>query len=100
MVAIESSKQLNKAFENRIKLGIMAHLMVNEKESFMNFKKMFDLADGNLATHLNSLDREGHVTIKKKFVGKRPLTTYHLTPKGRKSFSEHIALMEKILKGK
>jgi DNA-binding MarR family transcriptional regulator len=91
-------KQLNKTFENRIKLGIMCHLMVEEKADYMTLKNMFDLTDGNLASHVNSLEREGYVVVKKKFVDKRPNTSYQITAKGRKAFNEHLDAMEKMLK--
>lgn len=91
-------KQLNKTFENRIKLGIMSHLMVEEKADYMTLKNMFELTDGNLASHVNSLEREGYVVVKKKFVDKRPNTSYQITAKGRKAFNEHLDAMEKMLK--
>ena len=91
-------KQLNKTFENRIKLGIMSHLMVEEKADYMSLKNMFELTDGNLASHVNSLEREGYVVVKKKFVDKRPNTSYQITAKGRKAFNEHLDAMEKMLK--
>jgi DNA-binding MarR family transcriptional regulator len=91
-------KQLNKTFENRIKLGIMSHLMVEEKADYMTLKNMFELTDGNLASHVNSLEREGYVAVKKKFIDKRPNTSYQITAKGRKAFNEHLDAMEKMLK--
>jgi len=91
-------KQLNKTFENRIKLGIMSHLMVEDKADYMTLKNMFELTDGNLASHVNSLEREGYVVVKKKFVDKRPNTSYQITARGRKAFNEHLDAMEKMLK--
>ena len=91
-------KQLNKTFENRIKLGIISHLMVEDKADYMTLKNMFELTDGNLASHVNSLEREGYVVVKKKFVDKRPNTSYQITARGRKAFNEHLDAMEKMLK--
>jgi len=72
--------------------------MVEEKADYMTLKNMFDLTDGNLASHVNSLEREGYVVVKKKFVDKRPNTSYQITAKGRKAFNEHLDAMEKMLK--
>ena len=91
---------LNKAFENRIRLGLMSVLMVNDSVDFSTMKEMLDITDGNLASHVTALEKEGYIHVKKEFVGKKPLTTYSATKVGMKVFNEHLDELEKILKGR
>lgn len=90
--------QLNKAFENRIRLGIMSMLMVNDQVDFNTFKETLELTDGNLASHLSSLEKIGYVGAVKKFIGKKPNTSYSATKVGVQAFKAHIDALEKILK--
>lgn len=92
--------KLNKAFENRVRLGIMSILMVNDSMDFNTLKEMLDLTDGNLASHASALEKEGFMHIKKEFVGKKTLTTYSATKTGIKAFNEHLDALEKLLKGR
>ena len=90
---------LNKAFENRIRLGIMSVLMVNPEVDFKTMKEMLDVSDGNLAFHTSALEKNEYILITKKFVGKKPNTTYTVTKLGRKAFQDHLSALE-ILLGK
>lgn len=90
---------LNKAFENRIRLGIMSVLMVNSEVDFKTMKEMLDVSDGNLASHTSALEKNEYILITKKFVGKKPNTTYTVTKLGRKAFQDHLSALE-ILLGK
>lgn len=89
---------LNKLFENRVRLGIMSVLMVNESYDFNSLKDTLDVTDGNLASHLKSLEDNRLVMVKKQFIGKKPNTTYTITESGRKLFREHLNALEKLLK--
>jgi len=91
---------LNKAFENRIRLGLMSILMVNDSVDFSTMKDMLNITDGNLASHVAALEKEGFIHVKKEFVGKKPLTTYSATKVGMKAFNEHLDALEKLLKGR
>ncbi len=91
---------LNKAFENRIRLGIMSVLMVNDRVDFNTMKETLNLTDGNLASHIVALEKEGFLHVKKEFVGKKPLTTYSVTKVGIKAFNEHLDTLEKLLRGR
>lgn len=91
-------QHLNKAFENRIRLGIMSILMVNDWVEFGTLKEMLDITDGNLASHISALEKIEYVEIKKQFVGKKPNTTYAVTKAGKKAFNEHLDALEKLLK--
>jgi DNA-binding MarR family transcriptional regulator len=90
--------QLNKAYESRIRLGVMSILMVNDSIDFSNLKELLDTSDGNLASHLTSLEKEGYITIMKQFIGKKPNTSYSVTEEGKKSFRDHLSALEKIIK--
>jgi DNA-binding MarR family transcriptional regulator len=93
-----SIHNLNKAFENRVRLGIMSILMVNDSMDFNTMKEMLDLTDGNLASHVAALEKEGYLHVKKEFAGKKTLTTYSATKTGIKAFNEHLDALEKLLK--
>ena len=90
---------LNKAFENRIRLGIMSVLLVNDEVDFNRMKELLDVSDGNLASHIAALEKEEFILVSKKFIGKKTSTTYKVTKFGRLSFEEHLAALEKLLKG-
>jgi DNA-binding MarR family transcriptional regulator len=93
-------QHLNKAFENRIRLGIMSILMVNDKVEFSAMKEMLDITDGNLASHISALEKLEYLEVQKQFIGKKPNTTYSVTRAGKKAFNEHLDALEKLLKGR
>ena len=89
---------LNKLFDSRIRLGIMSILSVNDSADFTTMKQLMELTDGNLATHLKALEAAGYIESSKRFVGRKPQTTYRTTRKGRKQFRLHIDALEELLK--
>lgn len=91
-------KNINKAFENKVRLGIMSALMVNEELDFSSLKSLLELTDGNLASHARSLEEMGYIQSKKQFVGRKPNTTYAITPEGRVAFTDHLNALESFLK--
>lgn len=88
---------LNKAFESRIRLGIMSILMVNDEVDFNTLKEMLGASDGNIASHINALEKAGYISIEKKFVGKKTNTSYRATSGGKKAFQEHLSALENLL---
>ena len=92
-------KLSNTKLDNRIRLGIMSILMVNDWVGFGTFKEMLGLTDGNLASHMKVLEKEGYVEFRKEFVGRKPQTTYTATVAGRKAFNDHLKALEELLKG-
>lgn len=88
---------LNKAFESRIRLGIMSVLAVNDMIDFNALKEYLDLTDGNLASHLKALEKEEYITVEKSFIGKKPNTKYLLTKVGKKEFNEHLKALEQLI---
>src|SRR3954463_9501509 len=87
---------LNKVFDNRIRLGVMSILMVNEEVNFNDLKQMLEVTDGNLATHLQTLEETGFIKVHKGFVGRKTNTTYSVTRAGEKAFNDHIEGLEKM----
>lgn len=94
----ELLKDLNKAFENKIRLGIMSALVVNEHMDFNTLKELLEVTDGNLASHLKSLEKASYITFKKEFLGRKPNTKYMATSEGREAFKKHIRAIEQLLK--
>ena len=89
---------LNKVFESKIRLGIMSVLVANGSADFATLKSLLDLTDGNLASHTRSLEEAGYLSCEKKFVGRKPNTTYMVTDAGREAFAAHISALERFLK--
>ena len=88
---------LNKAFESRVRLGIMSLLMIHTDMDFGMLKEQLNITDGNLASHLNALDKLGYILITKQFIGKKPNTSYAATEQGRKAFSDHLDALERFI---
>lgn len=96
-MSIDISK-LNKAFENRIRLGIMSALMVNHDMDFNALKELLQTTDGNLASHTTALEKAEYIKVNKQFIGKKPNTTFSVTKAGAKAFNQHLDALEKLLK--
>ena len=90
-------KDLNKAFENKVRLGIMSALVVNDHLDFNALKDLLEVTDGNLATHLKSLEKNKYITFKKEFLGRKPNTKYYTTAAGKSAFVKHIKAIEQLL---
>jgi DNA-binding MarR family transcriptional regulator len=96
----EILENLDKAFESRVRLGIMAILMVNEQVDFNQLKELLDVTDGNLASHLKQLEASEYIGVQKQFVGRKPNTTYFATEQGKKAFNNHLNALEELIKNK
>jgi DNA-binding MarR family transcriptional regulator len=93
----EVLKNLDKAFENRIRLGIMSALVVNESLDFNTLKELLGVTDGNLASHLKSLEKSNYINYKKDFLNRKPNTIYFSTTKGIDAFQKHLKAIEQLL---
>ncbi len=93
-------QNINKAFDHRIRLGIMSILMVNEHTDFTNLKALLGVTDGNLASHVKALGSEDYIKVEKQFIGKKPNTRYQITAVGKKAFQNHIEALEKLIQSK
>ena len=88
---------INKLFESKVRLGIMSMLMVNDSVDFNSLKTHLDITDGNLASHIASLEKAKYIKINKSFIGKKPNTTYSVSATGRRSFNEHLDALERLI---
>ena len=93
----ELLEQFDKAFENKIRMGIMSALVVNDHLDFKTLKNLLGVTDGNLASHLKSLEKSEYISYKKEFVDRKPNTKYSATKKGKSAFARHIGAIEKLL---
>ena len=88
----------NKAFENRARLGIMSVLMVNDTVDFTTLKQWLELTDGNLASHTRALEELGYIQCEKRFIGRKPNTSFSITKAGSQAFKEHLKALEEFIK--
>jgi DNA-binding MarR family transcriptional regulator len=89
--------QLDRVIHEKGRLAIMSMLAAAPELSFTELRDALVMTDGNLTTHIRSLQQEGYVAVAKSYQNRRPLTTCSLTAAGRKAFSEYIDLLEKIV---
>ena len=90
-------ENLNKIFDSRIRLGIMSALMVNTEVNFNELKELLSITDGNLASHLKTLEESEFVKVQKGFIGRKSNTTYTITRAGEKAFKTHLTALEKMI---
>jgi predicted transcriptional regulator len=91
-------ENFNKAFESRVRLGIMSVLMVNDAVDFNTLKELLNLSDGNLASHIKALEEVQYITVNKQFIGKKPNTTYSASREGKKAFHRHLKELESLIR--
>ncbi len=91
-------ENLNKVFDSRIRLGIMSSLMVNESVNFNQLKEIVEVTDGNLASHLKTLEENSYIKVEKGFIGRKTNTTYSVTKAGEKAFKVHLDALEKMIR--
>ncbi|MFY9242933.1 MAG: transcriptional regulator [Polaribacter sp.] len=91
---------INKAFDHRIRLGIMSVLMVNEYADFNTLKELLGATDGNLASHTKALEKVDFIKVEKQFIGRKPNTKYYVTKLGKIEFKKHIEALEKLIQNK
>ena len=91
-------EDINKAFESKARLGIMSVLLVNESIDFVSLKNLLELTDGNLASHTRNLEELGYIRSYKQFIGRKPNTTFSVTPEGKEAFKKHLNALEKFSK--
>ena len=82
----------------RVRLGIMSALAVNEQLTFNELKALFEVSDGNLSAHARKLEEAGYIECAKSFQGRRPKSEYRLTPVGRKALHRYLEHIEAVIK--
>lgn len=88
---------LDRVIHEKGRLGIMSSLAATPELSFTELRDTLNMTDGNLTTHIRTLQEAGYVSVAKSYQNNRPLTTCSLTSKGRKAFGAYIDLLEKIV---
>ncbi len=89
--------QLDRVIHEKGRLAIMSMLAASPELSFTDLRDALKMTDGNLTTHIRTLQEAGYVSVTKSYKNKRPLTTCALTPAGKKAFTGYINLLERIL---
>lgn len=90
--------QLDRVIHEKGRLAIMSALAAAPELSFTEMRDMLNMTDGNLTTHIRTLQQEGFVSVAKSYQNNRPLTSCSLTPAGRKAFAQYIDLLEQIVR--
>ena len=90
-------QQLSPVIHSRIRLSIMLILREYGMREFTFIRDSIKTSDGNLSIHLKKLDEAGFVSIRKGFVDNKPITTYELTNKGKRSLEIYITRLNKLL---
>lgn len=76
----------------------MSSLVVNDAIDFNSMKELLGVTDGNLASHLKSLEKSKYIAYKKEFIDRKPNTNYYATELGKEAFKKHINAIEQIFK--
>jgi DNA-binding HxlR family transcriptional regulator len=93
-----STLELDRLIHERLRLGIISALAVNEQLTFNDLKRLLQTTDGNLSVHARKLEDAHYVTCDKTFEGRIPRSEYRLTPAGRRAFEKYLLHMEAIIK--
>jgi DNA-binding MarR family transcriptional regulator len=88
---------LNKAFDNKVRLGIMSILLTRQHAEFNQLKELLGVTDGNLASHIKALEKEHYIEVKKQFIDRKPNTKYLATKEGRNAFKKHLNALETLI---
>ena len=94
----DSPLSLDRLIHERLRLGIVSALAVNESLSFNDLKKLMNTTDGNLSVHARKLEEANYVTCHKSFEGRVPKTSYALTPVGRRALERYLDHMEALIR--
>lgn len=97
-LAKKSTLALDRLIHERLRLGIVSALAVNERLTFNDLKRLLHTTDGNLSVHARKLEEAEYISCDKSFEGRIPRTEYRLTAAGRRAFEKYLAHMEAIIK--
>ena len=92
-----AAMELDRVIHERLRLGILSALAVNNSLSFNELKQILKTTDGNLSVHARKLEDAGYVTCTKSFEGRMPKTEYRLTDKGRCELEKYLNHMEALI---
>jgi len=91
-------ERLDPVLHERVRLGIVVLLVREGELDFQTLKRELGVTDGNLSQHLRVLEEAGIIRVKKRFVGRRPRTTYRLTEDGLKRFEIYLQGLQELLR--
>ena len=91
------AQKLDRLIHERLRLGILSALSVNESLSFGELKKLLDTTDGNLSVHARKLEEAGYLSCAKSFEGRVPRTDYRLTAAGKRALERYLDHMEALI---
>src|SRR5438093_668206 len=94
----QSPLELDRVIHERLRLGIVSALAVNDRMTFNDLKRLLQTTDGNLSVHARKLEEAEYIACDKSFEGRIPRTEYRITAAGRKAFEKYLAHMEAIIK--
>lgn len=90
--------ELNQLIHERVRLGIISALAVNDTVAFNDLKNLLNLTDGNLSAHARKLEDAGYLTCIKGYDGRVPKTEYRITAKGRRALESYLEHMEALIR--
>ena len=96
--AKKSPLELDRLIHERLRLGIVSALAVNERLTFNDLKRLLRTTDGNLSVHARKLEDAQYIACDKSFDGRIPRTEFRLTAAGRRAFEKYLAHMEAIIR--
>ena len=96
--AVGDASKFDRLVHERLRLGILSALTVNESLTFNDLKKLLDTSDGNLSVHARKLEESGYVDCVKTFAGRIPRTEYRLTAAGRRALERYLDHMEALIR--
>jgi DNA-binding HxlR family transcriptional regulator len=94
----DSPLALDRLIHERLRLGIVSALAVNEALTFVELKRLLKTTDGNLSVHARKLEEAGYISCTKEFEGRTPRTEYRLTRAGRLALERYLEHMEALIK--
>jgi DNA-binding MarR family transcriptional regulator len=94
---VAESHKMDRLVHERLRLGMLSALSVNERLTFVELKKLLDTTDGNLSVHSRKLEEAGYVEVTKRFEGRIPRTDYRLTDAGRQALTRYLDHMESLI---
>jgi DNA-binding PadR family transcriptional regulator len=97
MSAPAGAQKLDRLVHERLRLGILSALSVNETLAFNELKKLLETTDGNLSVHARKLEEAGYISCSKSFEGRMPKTEYRITQSGRRALERYLDHMESLI---
>lgn len=89
--------EFDKLVHQPTRLRLFAHLYANGETSFTDLQTELEITEGNLASHLGTMEEADCIEVEKRFVDRKPRTTYRLTDRGESLFEDHVETLEALI---